>query len=113
MPETAEELCQRPDVRKELVRASGQKPAAEVKAKTTDKFWFVTHVLIIVGCAVLYFLLSAKLLPLPKEQLDIIGRALRAVALIVIVVASRQFPFTQSGELKTQRRASLSNALSI
>src|SRR5438552_71684 len=90
MPETAEELCQRPDVRKELVRASGQKPAAEVKAKTTDKFWFVTHALIIVGCAVLYFLLSAKLLPLPKEQLDIIGRALRAVALIVIVVAVAQ-----------------------
>jgi len=87
MPETAEELRQRPDVRKELVRASGQKPAAEVKAKTTDKFWFVTHALIIVGCAVLYFLLSAKLLSLPKEQLDIIGRVLRAVALIVIVVA--------------------------
>ena len=90
MPETAEELCQRPDVRKELVRASGQKPAAEVKAKTTDKFWFVTHALIIVGCAVLYFLLSAKLLPLPKEQLDIIGLVLRAVALIVIVVAVAQ-----------------------
>src|SRR5256886_17621917 len=90
MPETAEELYQRPEVRKELVRASGQKPAAEVKAKTTDKFWFVTHVLIIVGCAVLYFLLSAKLLPLPKEQLDIIGRVLRAVALIVIVVAVAQ-----------------------
>src|SRR6184192_4156971 len=90
MPETAEELCQRPDVCKEFVRASGQKPAAEVKAKTTDKFCFVTHALIIVGCAILYFLLSAKLLPLPKEQLDIIGRVLRAVALIVIVVAVAQ-----------------------
>src|SRR5439155_1236689 len=56
MPETAEELRQRPDVRKELVRASGQKPAAEVKAKTSDKFWFVTHALIIIGCTVLYFL---------------------------------------------------------
>ncbi|PYI48332.1 MAG: mechanosensitive ion channel protein MscS [Verrucomicrobia bacterium] len=87
MPDTAEELCRRPDVRKELVRASGQKPAAEVKAKTGDKFWFVTHALIVVGCAVLYFLLSAKLIPLPKEHLDIIGRILRAVALIVVVVA--------------------------
>jgi small-conductance mechanosensitive channel len=90
MPETAEELCQRPEVRKELVRASGQKPAAEVKAKTGDKFWFVTHALIIIGCAVLYFLLSAKLVPLPKEHLDIIGRVLRAVALIVIVLAVAQ-----------------------
>ena len=90
MPETAEELCQRPEVRKELVRASGQKPAAQVKAKTGDKFWFVTHALIIIGCAVLYFLLTAKLVPLPKEQLDIIGRVLRAVALIVIVLAVAQ-----------------------
>src|SRR6266436_8256410 len=90
MPETAEELCQRPEVRKELVRASGQKTAAKVKAKTGDKFWFVTHALIIIGCAVLYFLLSAKLIPLPKEHLDIIGRVLRAVALIVIVLAVAQ-----------------------
>ncbi len=90
MPETAEELCQRPEVRKELVRASGQKPAAEVKAKTGDKFWFVTHALIIIGCAVLYFLLSARLVPLPKQHLDIVGRVLRAVALIVIVVAVAQ-----------------------
>ncbi len=90
MPETAEELFQRPDVRKELVRASGQKPAAQVKARTSDKFWFVTHALIIIGCAILYFLLSAKLVPLPKESLDIIGRVLRAVALIVIVLAVAQ-----------------------
>ncbi len=90
MPETAEELFQRPDVRKELVRASGQKPAAQVKARTSDKFWFVTHALIIIGCAILYFLLSAKLVSLPKEPLDIIGRVLRAVALIVIVLAVAQ-----------------------
>jgi len=90
MPETAEELCQRPDVRKELVRASGQKPAAKVKARTSDKFWFVTHALIIIGCAILYFLLWAKLVPLPKEHLDIIGRVLRAVALTVIVLAVAQ-----------------------
>ena len=90
MPETAEELSQRPEVRKELVRASGQKPAAQVKARTGDKFWFVTHALIIIGCAVLYFLLSAKLVPLPNEQLEMIGRVLRAVALIVIVLAVAQ-----------------------
>jgi hypothetical protein len=90
MPETAEELCQRPDVRKELVRASGQKPAAKVKARTGDKFWFVTHALVIIGCAVFYFLLSAKLIPLSKEHLDIIGRVLRAVALVVVVLAVTQ-----------------------
>lgn len=89
MPETAE-VCQRPDVRKELVRASGQKPAAKVKARTSDKLWFVAHALIIIGCAIPYFLLSTKLVPLPKEHVDIIGRVLPAAALIVIVLAVAQ-----------------------
>jgi small-conductance mechanosensitive channel len=87
MPETAEELCQRPDVRKELVRATGQKQTEKVKAGAKDKFWFVTHALLIAGCAVLYFLLTAKLIPLPKEHLDLASRLLRAVVLIVLVLA--------------------------
>jgi small-conductance mechanosensitive channel len=87
MPETAEELSQQPDVRKELARTTGQKRAEKVKAGAKDKFWFVTYGLLIMGCAVLYFLLTAKLIPLPKEHLDLAGRFLRAVALIVLVLA--------------------------
>jgi small-conductance mechanosensitive channel len=87
MPETAEELSQQPDVRKELVRATGQKQTEKVKAGAKDKFWFVTYALLIIGCAVLYFLLAAKLVPLSKEHLDLAARVLRAVALIVLVLA--------------------------
>jgi small-conductance mechanosensitive channel len=87
MPETAEELSQQPDVRKELVRATGQKQTEKVKAGAKDKFWFVTYALLIIGCAVLYFLLAAKLVPLSKEHLDLAARFLRAVALIVLVLA--------------------------
>ena len=87
MPETAEELSQQPDVRKELVRTTGQKRTEKVKVEAKDKLWFVTHALLIVGCAVLYFLLAANLIPLPRQQLDLAGRFLRAVALIVLVLA--------------------------
>jgi small-conductance mechanosensitive channel len=87
MPETAEELSRQPDVRKELVRATGQKRTEKVKARAKDKFWFVTYALLIIGCAVLYFLLTAKLIPLPKGQLDLAGRFLRALALIVLILA--------------------------
>jgi hypothetical protein len=56
MPETAEELSRQPDVRKELVRTTGQKQTEEVKADAKGKFWLVTYGLLIIGCAVLYFL---------------------------------------------------------
>jgi len=87
MAETAEELSQRPDVRKELARASGEKPAEKAKAETKDKFWFVTHALIILGCIVLYLALTANPIPLPKQLFDIIIRFLRTAALVVMALA--------------------------
>jgi uncharacterized membrane protein YhaH (DUF805 family) len=60
------------------------------QSRRKDKFWLVTYSLLIIGCAVLYFLLTAKLIPLPKEQIDLAGRFLRAVALIALVLALAQ-----------------------
>jgi small-conductance mechanosensitive channel len=88
MPETAEELSKRPEVRQELARTTGEKPRAKVKAEAKDKFWFVTHVLLLIGCAVLYFLIGTKLIPLLQREADISRRILRGFALIVVVLAS-------------------------
>src|SRR6266702_8979918 len=87
MPETAEEISQQPEVRKELQRATGEKRSQKVKAHGRDKLWFVTHTLILAGCAVLYFLLGSKLILLPQPTVDIAGGVLRGAALIVIVLA--------------------------
>jgi hypothetical protein len=65
MPETAEEISEKPEIRKEFERAAGQKPREKVKARGTDKFWFVTHALLLVGCTLLYVVLGSKLIPLP------------------------------------------------
>jgi small-conductance mechanosensitive channel len=87
MPETAEEISQQPEVRKELQRATGEKRHEKVKAHGKDKLWFVTHALILAGCGVLSLLLGSKLIPLPHPTIDIAGRVLRGAALIVIVLA--------------------------
>jgi small-conductance mechanosensitive channel len=87
MPETAEELAKKADVREELARTTGQKAGEKVKAEAKDKFWFVTHTLLLIGFAVLYYLLGSKLIPLPRAQVDLARRALRGAALIVIVLA--------------------------
>lgn len=88
MPETVEQISEKPEVREELARTTGKtKPDEKVKARGTDKFWFVTHALLLIGCAVLYFLLGSKLIPLLQAHVDLTRRILRGVALIVIVLA--------------------------
>ncbi|HET9418778.1 MAG TPA: mechanosensitive ion channel family protein [Chthoniobacterales bacterium] len=88
MPETAEDLFKQPDVRQELARATGQKAEAKVKAETKDKFWFVTHALLLGGCAALYFLIGSKFIPLLQAEVDLSRRLLRGFALIVIVIGT-------------------------
>jgi small-conductance mechanosensitive channel len=88
MPETAEELREKPEVRKELERTGGErKPREKVKARGTDKFWFVTHALLLIGCAALYFLIEWKFIPLRPTHVDLARRILRGTTLIVVVLA--------------------------
>jgi small-conductance mechanosensitive channel len=87
MPETAEAISEKPDVRKELQRTTGEKPRQKLKARGRDKFWFGTYALILAGCVVLFLLLGANLVPLPQPTVDALRRILRGAALIVVVLA--------------------------
>jgi small-conductance mechanosensitive channel len=86
MAETAEEISRKPEIRKELQRATGEK-RRQIKAHGRDRFWFVAHALILVSCAVLYLVVGSKLIPLPQPTIDLAGRIIRGAALIVIVLA--------------------------
>ncbi|PYL86191.1 MAG: hypothetical protein DMF23_01750 [Verrucomicrobia bacterium] len=67
--ETAEEISKKPEVRQALSQTTGPKLGEEkVKAATKDKFWFVTHALLILGCAILYYLVGSKLIPVPQNH---------------------------------------------
>ncbi len=84
MPETAEQLQKKPEVRKELERTGGEKtPAQKVRARGVDKFWFFTQTLLILGGVALLWFLGEKLLPLPQHQIDILRRLTRAGILVV------------------------------
>jgi small-conductance mechanosensitive channel len=86
--ETAEQISAKPEVRHALSQTGGPKPSKEpVKAATKDKFWFLTHVLLILGCAVLYYLIGSKLIPVPQNTVDLVRRFLRGAVFVIIVLA--------------------------
>jgi small-conductance mechanosensitive channel len=88
MPETVGEISEKPEVRRELERATGEKKRREkVKARGTDKFWFVTHALLLIGFVVLYLLLGSKLISVPIPHVDLVQRVLRGATLVVILLA--------------------------
>src|ERR1700737_4125779 len=86
--ETAEEISKKPEVRKELERAGEKKAVKKVKAETTDKFWLFTHALLLLGCAVLYYVVGSRLIPLIQSEVDLGRSFLRGIALVVIVLAT-------------------------
>jgi small-conductance mechanosensitive channel len=83
-PETLTQVKQKPEVREALAQTGG-KP--KIKAQIRDKFWFTTHALVLLGCAVVWLLLAWKWIPLPLAQLDLLARAIRATVFIVVVLA--------------------------
>lgn len=87
MAETSEELRKRPEIRKELERATGEKRRENVRPDR-DRFWFVVYAVALAVCAAVYFLIGAKVIPLPQAGLGIAQRIFRGAVLIIIVLAA-------------------------
>jgi small-conductance mechanosensitive channel len=85
MAETAEEISRKPEIRKELQRATGERRPDKVRARGRDKVWFIIHALLLVGCVAVYFLIGSRLIPLPQASAGLIQRILRGIVLMVIV----------------------------
>src|SRR3954462_15852846 len=101
MAETPEELCKRPEIRKELERARGEKRPEKVETRGRDRFWFVIYVVVLAICAAGYFLIGAKLIPLPGAGINVAQRILRGVALITLVLAvGRSISFYAIGRIE-------------
>jgi small-conductance mechanosensitive channel len=101
MAETPEELRKRPEIRKELERARGEKRPEKVETHGRDRLWFVIYVVVLAVCAVGYFLIGAKLISLPDTAISIAQRILRGVALITVVLTvARAISFFAIGRIE-------------
>lgn len=86
MAETADELRKRPEIRKELERATGKERTETVESHSSGRFWFAIYAVIFAVCAAAYFVIGAKLVPLTNAEVAIAERILRGVVLIAIVL---------------------------
>jgi small-conductance mechanosensitive channel len=101
MAETTEELRKRPEIRKELERARGEARPEKVETRDRDKFWFVIYGVVLAACAAGYFLIGAKVIPLPDAAIGIAQRILRGVALITLVLTvGRAISFYAIGRIE-------------
>jgi len=83
MNETAEQISKQPEVREALDQTRGKK----VKAQAKDKFWFVTHALLLIGCGILYYLLASHFVPLPLPHIEMLLRLVRGTVMIIVLLA--------------------------
>src|SRR5262252_4642735 len=84
MPESAEQLSQKTEVREALEQTSGRKSRAPAKS---EAFWFATHLILLVSCGVLYYLAGSRFFPLTSSQVDLAHRILRGIAMITVILA--------------------------
>jgi small-conductance mechanosensitive channel len=83
MNETADQISKEPEVREALDQTRGKK----VKAQAKDKFWFVTHALLLIGCGILYYLLASHFVPLPLPHVEVLLRLVRGAVMIIVLLA--------------------------
>lgn len=101
MADTTEELRKRPEIRKELERARGEKRSEKVENEGGDKFWFVVYAAVLAICAAIYFAVGTKLIPVPEAGIRIAHRILRGVALVTVVLAvARAISFYAIGRIE-------------
>src|SRR6476646_382506 len=86
--ETAEQVREKPEVKKELERTGRSKtPAEKVTAQARDKFLFFTHIFLFVGLIALEWVLRLKLIPVPQAYFNPVQRWVHAAILCVVVLA--------------------------
>src|SRR2546423_11583850 len=84
--EQAEKLEQQKDVREARDQTAGRPSPEMPKAATSDKLWFGSYVILLVGLGVLYYLFSLRFFGLPGSMVDFVLRYTRGAILIVLVL---------------------------
>ena len=82
-----EQVKEREDVKQALKQTTATAPQHQPKAKTKDKLWLGTHVIVLIGLAVFYYLLQFKVFGFAARFVPYIQRLDKAAMAVVLLLA--------------------------
>jgi small-conductance mechanosensitive channel len=82
-----EQVKEREDVKQALKQTTATTPADQPKARTKDKLWLGTHVIVLVGLAVFYYLLQFKVFGFAARFVPYIQKLDKAAMAVVLLLA--------------------------
>lgn len=82
-----EQVKEREDVKQALKQTTSTEPKDQPKAQTKDKLWLGTHAIILVGLAVVYYLLQFRALGFAARYVPFFQKLDKAVAAVVVLLA--------------------------
>jgi small-conductance mechanosensitive channel len=82
-----EQVKEREDVKQALKQTAATTPADQPKAKTKDKLWLGTHVIVLIGLGVFYYLLQFKVFGFAARFVPYIQKLDKAAIAVVLLLA--------------------------
>ena len=82
-----EQVKERDDVKQALKQTTATLPQNQPKAKTKDKLWLGTHVIVLLGLAVFYYLLQFKVFGFAAKFVPYIQKLDKAAMAVVLLLA--------------------------
>ena len=83
-----EQVKEREDVKQALKQTTATAPEDQPKAKTKDKLWLGTHVIVLIGLAVFYYLLQFKVFDFAARFVPYIQKLDKAAMAVVLLLAT-------------------------
>lgn len=82
-----EQVKEREDVKQALKQTTATAPEDQPKARTKDKLWLGTHVIVLIGLAVFYYLLQFKVFGFAARFVPYIQKLDKAAMAVVLLLA--------------------------
>jgi small-conductance mechanosensitive channel len=84
----AEQLKQQEDIRAALKQTGAQQEVARPVAETSDKVWFGGYVFLLLGIAVLHYLVTLSFFGLSQPAIGVLQRFARGAMLLVLILSA-------------------------
>jgi small-conductance mechanosensitive channel len=82
-----EQVQEQEDVKRALKQTTSTKPKDQPKAKTKDKLWLGTHLIVLIGLGIFYYLLQFRVFGFAARYIPYLQKLSKAAMAVVVLLA--------------------------